>query len=58
MYRVNGIYTSNSLYCQTPLSHLELIRTPTLSSVQLSIACANDVHMLFESVRISVYRSI
>ena len=39
---------------KTP-GQLDLVRTPTLSSVLLSIACANVVHMLFESLRMSVY---
>ena len=46
----------NSLwYSQTPLSQLELFRTPALSSVLLSIACISIAHMLFESVRMPVY---
>ena len=40
---------------QTLLSHLEAIRTPILSSMLLSIARGNVVHMLIESVRMSVY---
>ena len=41
------VYNSMTVYLNSS-DHLELIRTPTLSSVLLSIACANVVHMLFE----------
>ena len=41
-------------YTNAP-DHLEHVRTPTLSSVLLSIACANVARMLLESVRMSVY---
>ena len=56
-YPLIQITMHNSLYgiVQNTPDHLEHVRTPTLSSVLLSIACTNIAHMLLESVRMSVY---
>ena len=50
----NQVYNSMTVYLNSS-DHLELIRTPTLSSVLLSIACTNVTQVLFESIRMSEY---